>query len=230
LNKLPDAMPEDMYWTLSQLVNRRANLKTHHIRLKNQLHEQICIAYPSYKKFFQDIGRPTALYFWEHYPSPRLLKDKTVEELAEELVPISHNQFSTRKCQLILDAVKSDGDTTRDYQSERDEITKGLVIDVRHYVSQLEEVEKAISDFLPRFECTLNTIPGINDTTVANLLSQIGDIRRFPNADKLANFAGIAPVNFSSSGKGDDKPSKQGNRKLQSTIYFQGNLLPLRSR
>ncbi|MBR1702706.1 MAG: hypothetical protein IJ716_12195 [Lachnospiraceae bacterium] len=50
LNKLPDAMPEDMYWTLSQLVNRRSNLKTHHIRLKNQLHEQICIAYPSYKK------------------------------------------------------------------------------------------------------------------------------------------------------------------------------------
>ena len=223
-------MPEDMYWTLSQLVNRRANLKTHHIRLKNQLHEQICIAYPSYKKFFQDIGRPTALYFWEHYPSPRLLKDKTVEELAEELIPISHNQFSTRKCQMILDAVKADGDTTRDYQSERDEITKGLVKDVRHYVSQLEEVEKAISDFLPWFECTLNTIPGINDTTVANLLSQIGDIRRFPNADKLANFAGIAPVNFSSSGKGDDKPSKQENRKLQSTIYFQGNLLPLQSK
>lgn len=101
LNKLPDAIPEDMYWTLSQLVNRRASLKTHHIRLKNQLHEQVCVAYPSYKQFFQDIGRPTALYFWEHYPSPRLLRDKTVEELAEELIPVSHNQFSTRKCQMI---------------------------------------------------------------------------------------------------------------------------------
>lgn len=53
LNKLPDAMSEDMYWTLSQLVNRRANLKTHHIRLKNQLHEQVCVAYPSYKQFFR---------------------------------------------------------------------------------------------------------------------------------------------------------------------------------
>lgn len=127
LNKLPDAMSEDMYWTLSQLVNRRANLKTHHIRLKNQLHEQVCVAYPSYKQFFQDIGRPTALYFWEHYPSPRLLRGKTVEELAEELIPVSHNQFSTRKCQIILDAVKADGDTTRDYQPERDEITRGLV-------------------------------------------------------------------------------------------------------
>lgn len=159
LNKLPDAMPEDMYWTLSQLVNRRANLKTHHIRLKNQLHEQVCVAYPSYKQLYQDIGRTTALYFWEQYPSPRLLQGKTVDELAEELIPVSHNQFSTRKCQKILDAVKADGDTTRDYQSERDKIKRGLVRDVRHYVTQLEEVDKAIADFLPRFECALNTIP-----------------------------------------------------------------------
>ena len=211
LNKLADAMPEDVYWTLSQLINRRANLKTHHIRLKNQLHEQVCVAYPSYKQFFQDIGRPTALYFWEHYPSPRLLRGKSVEELAEELIPVSHNQFSTRKCQKILDAVKADGDTSRDYQPERDEITRGLVRDVQHYVTQLEEVDKAIADFLPRFECTLNTIPGVSDTTVEKLLSEIGDIRRFSNADKLANFAGFAPVNFSSAGKGDNKPSKQDN-------------------
>ncbi len=82
LNNLPNAMPEVMYWTLSQLVNRRANLKVYHIGLKNQLHEQVCIAYPSYKQFFQDIGRPTALYFWEHYPLPRLLQNKTVEKVA----------------------------------------------------------------------------------------------------------------------------------------------------
>lgn len=184
------------------------------------MHEQICVAYPSYKQFFQDIDRPTALYFWEHYPSPRLLQGKTAEELAEELIPVSHNQFSTRKCTKILDAVKADGDTARDYQTERDEITRGLVRDVKHYAAQLEEVDKAISDFPPRFECTLNTIPGISDTTMAKLLSEIGDIRRFPNADKLANFAGVAPVNFSSAGKGDDKPSKQENRRLQGTIYF----------
>lgn len=56
---------------------------------------------------------------------------------------------------------------------------------------------------------------GVSDTTVAKLLLEIGDIRRFSNADKLANFAGIAPVDFSSAEKGDDKSSKQGNRRLQ---------------
>ena len=99
-----------------------------------------------------------------------MLRGKTVEELAEELIPVSHNQFSTRKCQIILDAVKADGDTTRDYQPERDEITRGLVKDVRHYVEQLEAVDKSIADFLPRFECPLNTIQGVRDTTVGKLL------------------------------------------------------------
>ena len=85
LDKLPDAIPDDKYWTLSQLVNRRDNICTHLHCLKNQLHEQLCIAYPSYKQFFSDISRATALYFFMEYPSPEHLQGKTAEELAEEL-------------------------------------------------------------------------------------------------------------------------------------------------
>lgn len=44
LDKLPDAIPDDKYWTLEQLVNRRDNICTHLHRLKNQLHEQLCMA------------------------------------------------------------------------------------------------------------------------------------------------------------------------------------------
>lgn len=220
LDKLPDAIPEDKYWTLSQLVNRRANLKTHQVRLKNQLHERICVSYPSYKQFFSDIGRPTALYFWEHYPSPKYLEGAMAEELAKELIPVSHNRCSLNTCKKIIDAVKADGNTDGKYQKICDDMTVSLVKDVRHYNEQIAETEKVISEFLPEFKCTLNTIPGVNDITVANLLSEIGNIQRFPNADKLAKFAGIAPVCFSSAGKGTDKPSRQGNRKLQAIIYF----------
>ena len=71
LDRLPDAIPDDKYWTLSQLVNRRDNINVHQQKLKNQLHEQLCMAYPSYKKFFEDIGRLTALYFFGEYPFAR---------------------------------------------------------------------------------------------------------------------------------------------------------------
>lgn len=84
----------------------------------------------------------------------------------------------------------------------------------------MKEVEAAIEAMLPNFNCTLMTMPGIDIATAANLLSEIGNIDRFPNANKLAKFAGIAPVNFSSAGKGKDVCPKQGNRRLQAIFYF----------
>lgn len=48
----------------------------------------------------------------------------------------------------------------------------------------------------------------------------IGNVNRFGSADKLARFAGVAPVRFSSAGKGKDQKSKQGNRELHSILYF----------
>ena len=77
----------------------------------------------------------------------------------------------------------------------------------------LEKMYKALG-------CTLTTIPGVNVITAVKILSEIGDIKRFGNANKLAQFAGIAPLHLSSSGKGKDMATKQGNRRLQATIYF----------
>ena len=66
----------------------------------------------------------------------------------------------------------------------------------------------------------LEIMPGIDTVTACALVSQIGDVNRFKSADKLARFAGIAPVKFSSAGKGKDKKSKQGNRTLHGIFYF----------
>ncbi|MGC4018604.1 MAG: IS110 family transposase [Muricomes sp.] len=220
LDRLPDAIPDDKYWTLSQLVNRRDNICTHQSRLKNQFHEQLCAAYPSYKQFFGDISRVTALYFFMKYPSPEHLRGKMAEEVAEELRPVSHNNCSVKRAEKILNLIQSDGETQREHQETRDAITRSLARDLEHYRVQLKEVEKAIEMMLPQFHCTLMTMPGIDVIMAANMLSEIGDINRFLNASKLAKFAGIAPVNFSSAGKGKDMCPKQGNRRLQAIFYF----------
>jgi len=51
----------------------------------------------------------------------------------------------------------------------------------------------------------------------------LGNIKRFPNANKLAKFVGIAPINFSSAGKGKNMTPKQGNRKLQAIFFYLGH-------
>ena len=220
LDKLPDACPNDAYWSLGQLVHRRDNIVKQRTRLVNQLHEQLCIAYPSYKSFFNDISRPTALYFWEHYPSRKYLRGKSVEDLRKELVPVSHNKCSTKTCEKILDAVASDKVKNIDYQDGRDMVTLSIVSDLQHYDSQLAEVDKMLEQMYKMLGCTLTTIPGVNVITAVKILAEIGDIKRFSNANKLAQFAGIAPLHLSSSGKGKDVATKQGNRRLQATIYF----------
>ncbi|NLB78452.1 MAG: hypothetical protein GX796_06290 [Clostridiaceae bacterium] len=88
-------------------------------------------AYPSYRKFFCEIDRKTALYFWKTYPSPVHLKGKTAEELAVELKAISPN-YAKGKAEMILECVEKDGNTHRDFQASRDFITQSLVRDLEH--------------------------------------------------------------------------------------------------
>ena len=220
LDTLPDACPNDAYWSLGKLVHRRDNIMKQRIRLVNQLHEQLCMAYPTYKTFFSDIGRTTALYFFENYPSRKYLKGKTVEELREELVKVSHNRCSTKTCETILNAIANDKVKENAYQDARDMVTLGIISDINHYDEQLKEVDKQLEEMYHMLGCTLTTIPGINIITAVKILAEIGDVNRFSNASKLARFAGIAPFSMSSNGKGKDLATKQGNRRLQSTTFF----------
>ncbi len=219
LDALPDALPQDNYWTLAQLVNRRDTLVTDGIRLKNALHEQVSAAYPSYRKFFCEIDRKSALYFWRTYPSPGCMAGVSADELTTELKAVAPN-FSKSKATLILDCVANDGDTARDYQSSRDFITQSLVRDLERQAAELSQIDAEIEKMLATFDYKLTTLPGVGSAMAGKLIAEIGDIRRFPNADKLASFAGIAPKRFSSAGKGRDESNKQGNRALHGLFYF----------
>ena len=135
-------------------------------------------------------------------------------------VPVSHNKCSTKIIEKILDAVAGDKVKNIDYQDARDMVTLSIVSDLQHYDKQLAEVDKMLEKMYDMLGCTLTTIPGVNVITAVKILSEIGDIKRFANANKLAQFAGIAPLHLSSGGKGKDLATKQGNRRLQATIYF----------
>ena len=160
-------------------------------------------SYPSYHKFFSEIDGKCALYFWKTYPSPLHLEGKTAEQLTEELKEISRI-FRKDKAEYILDCVKNDGSTYREHQDSRDFITRGLVKELEYQKEALAEVDKEIERMLLCFKYKLTTMPGIGTAVASKLIAEIGDISRFPNADKLARYAGVAPVKFSSAEKGKE--------------------------
>lgn len=69
LDELTDANPQDIYWTIGQVVARRNYIVKLAAMLKNQLHQQqqLSYHYPSYKKYFCDIDGKAVLAFWEKF-------------------------------------------------------------------------------------------------------------------------------------------------------------------
>jgi len=220
LNTLPDSNNQDIFWTIRQLTKRRDTLAKGVSKLHHQLHDQLSYHYPSYRQFFTLISCKTALYFWERYPSPKCLENITAEQLAIELRKIGGNICSSNKTRKILSLIQSDNDTEKTYQAERDFIVKSIVKEIRYQQEEIKTVDEQLQIILPQTGYKLETMPGINLNTASRIISEIGDIHRFSNADKLARFAGVAPIHFSSAGKGKEQRSKQGNRILNATLYF----------
>lgn len=107
---LPDANPQDYYWTMRHLVNRRNALVKASTKLMQQFHEQIQTAYPNYKGFFRELDCQTSLTFFEHYPSSKHLENISEEELGAFLRIPSNNSCSTNRARKILDLVAEEND------------------------------------------------------------------------------------------------------------------------
>lgn len=219
LDHLPDAKPNDLYWSIQQLVTRRNALVKAQSALKNQLHIQLSYHYPSYKKFFSEVDGKTALAFWERYPSPSCLEGVSVERLTCFLLDVSRNTCSVNKANEILKLVKEDGHTTKEHQEIRYFLVMNIVQEISFNKQGIGKVEGKLKELINLLDFQLETMPGINLVTASAFIAEIGDVRRFPNANKLARFAGIAPVYFGSGRKGKEQKSKQGNRTLHTLFY-----------
>lgn len=180
---------------------------------------QLNYHYPSYKDFFSVVDGKTALAFWGSYPSPSHLEGETVEGLRVFLLEASSNACSTRKAEQILSLVQADGEIKREYQTSRDFIVQSMVRDIRFKKQEINKVEKELKITIQTLGMQLETMPGIDTVTSSAFIAEIGDIHRFATSDKLARYAGIAPIRMGSGGKETMKKTKQGNRKLYDIFY-----------
>lgn len=86
-----------------------------------------------------------------------------------------------------------------------------------HLEDQLDVFDARIAEALVPFvdEATmvrLDAIPGVNRTTVENIVAEIGtDMSQFPSADHLASWAGMCPGNEESAGKRQRRRTTPGN-------------------
>lgn len=83
---------------------------------------------------------------------------------------------------------------------------------VREVLAEIDARIQYLVKHNPQAEL-LTTIPGIGYYSALLIISEIGEIRRFPNAKKLCSYAGLVPSVYSSGGKTHyGAITKQGSR------------------
>ena len=73
---------------------------------------------------------------------------------------------------------------------------------------------------LPEYD-TVRAMYGVGETTAAQLMAEIGDVRRFPRRSSIVGFAGVDPA-VDQSGKHEAKSTpttKRGSPHLRKTLY-----------
>ncbi len=96
-------------------------------------------------------------------------------------------------------------------------------------LSQIDSLDETIIRFDAQIQAScgpfdeavelLDTIPGVARRTAEMLVAEIGpDMTRFPSADHLASWAGVAPGNNESAGKRASGKTRKGNRFLRTTL------------
>ena len=113
------------------------------------------------------------------------------------------------------------GDSTLDVQ-------KSIKKHIRFLEKQIEELNGGLKKLVKEHPETdadikrLCSIPGIGETTALNLLTEIGDVRRFASVKQLVAHAGLAPKEHSSgtSVRGKSMICKRGAKKLRKALYM----------
>ena len=214
--ELPDADPQDKHWILRTLVVQRDFIVKSNTRSKMTLHALLTQHYPNYRKFFAYIDGKTSLAFFKKYPSPSTLKGVSKQELADFILAESSDRFGEDKAGLILSSLENTGAA---YQQFRDDAVRSTIRQIEFNMEEIGRLELSMEVYLGSFDCTLTGMAGIGVVSACQLLSCIGDVKRFPTAAKLARYAGIAPVTYASGQKDKQYANQRGNRELNSLFY-----------
>jgi len=107
--------------------------------------------------------------------------------------------------------------------------TKSSIQEVCEILAKkVDEVKKQIADLIEKHpdlrnkQQLLETIPGIGEATIAQILAFIGNVEDFKNAKQLVAFIGLNPKQSQSgtSVNGRTKLSKTGDARLRKSLYM----------
>lgn len=193
-------------------------------RVSQRITRLVELGFPELEAAYDDPTCVSALAVLRTAPTAEIAARKHVATLAAAARPGGGRPIGTKK------AIQIHG-LARDTIAAP-ELSEQIGFEMQLLIAQHDLLEQQITAAEARVAGLLDgelvrrlrTIPGVGPAIVATLISEIGDIRRFSDFDKLVAFVGVHPAERSSGEKGADpetswRMSKAGNAYLRTALY-----------
>lgn len=87
---------------------------------------------------------------------------------------------------------------------------------------KINAADKQLTELLDQTGTGLRDLPGIGPCGAARIVSDVGDIGRFPTAARFASWNGTAPIDASSGDHQRHRLSRAGNRRINQVLHIMG--------
>jgi len=170
----------------------------------------------------KDIKCKTPRYLLKKYPTPEAISVLDKQVLGEEMRKQSMGKLRERHADMLINLAKNTVGIR--------EGASGLSLDIRHILFQLAMTESLIVEIEGEMEITLGRIPysakllsikGLGVVSVAGIIGEIGDFRKFKTRSEIMKLAGLDLYEISSGKmKGQRRISKRGRSLLRKILFY----------
>lgn len=214
----------DEVQALKQLTRYHQGLKQELAAVKTQA---ICVLdayFPEYAALFSDMFGAASLKVLAECPTPSEVARKRASSIAKLLSERSRGRLGDAKAAEVKAAAKSSvgirlGEEAASFQ------IRTMVSQVEFLNATIAKVEKEVASLLGKVEPDITTIPGVSTTTGAQIVAEIGDVKRFRNAASIVKYAGLnSGVDESGKYSAEGVPiTKHGSPYLRRSLWLAAN-------
>ena len=217
----PSRLGDEAMVELRQLTRLHQELTESVADLKRQVIVALDQVFPEYDSIFSNTFGESSKAFLRRCPTPEECLAVRADSIAKTLERASHGKLGREKADEIKGVARSSCGISVATSAFSFQI-KLLIDQIDFIEGQIAEVEARIRDGVEAVEPLILTIPGIGHVLGAQIVSEIGDVRRFHSAAAIVKYAGINP-SISQSGKfssDENHITKQGSPYLRRALYL----------
>lgn len=214
----------DEVQALRQLTRYRQALKQELAAVKTQA---VCVLdayFPEYAGLFSDVFGAASLKVLAECPTPSEVGRRRASTIAKLLSEGSRGRLGADKAARLKAAARSSvgirlGEDAASFQ------IKTQVSQIEFLNATVAKVEREVASLLARIEPNVTTIPGVSTATGAQIVAEIGDVRRFGGGAAIVKYAGLNPgVDESGKHSAEGVPiTKHGSPYLRRALWLAAN-------